>query len=128
MWGPDNRIYFTSDRDGRMNLFAIDLATKETKQLTTFKDFDIKFPSIGANLIVFEEAGYIWRYDLASGLAVPIAIEVQEDFASGRSAMVDSSKHIESVNLAPDLQRDITLARGDICSVPMREGSTLNLS
>src|SRR5437870_11214450 len=32
MWGPDNRIYFISDRDGRMNLFAIDLTTKETKQ------------------------------------------------------------------------------------------------
>ena len=45
MWGPDNRIYFLSDRDGRMNLFSIDLGTKETKQLTTFKDFDIKFPS-----------------------------------------------------------------------------------
>src|SRR5438876_25680 len=40
MWGPDNHIYFTSDRDGRMNLFSIDLTNKETKQLTTFKDFD----------------------------------------------------------------------------------------
>jgi len=31
MWGPDDRIYFTSDRDGRMNLFATDLTSKETK-------------------------------------------------------------------------------------------------
>jgi tricorn protease len=93
MWGPDNRIYFTSDRDGRMNLFATDLTSKETKQLTTFKDFDIKFPSIGKDSIVFEEAGYIWRYDLASGQAAPIPIEVKEDFASGRSAFADASKH-----------------------------------
>ena len=64
MWGPDNRIYFLSDRDGRMNLFSTDLTSKETKQLTTFKDFDIKFPSIGKDSIVFEQAGYIWRYDL----------------------------------------------------------------
>ncbi|MGZ4985282.1 MAG: protease, partial [Chthoniobacterales bacterium] len=34
MWGPDNHIYFISDRDGRMNLFSVDLANKETKQLT----------------------------------------------------------------------------------------------
>ena len=47
MWGPDNKIYFASDRDGRMNLYSTDLATKETKQLTGFKDFDIKFPSMG---------------------------------------------------------------------------------
>ncbi|HYY35669.1 MAG TPA: DPP IV N-terminal domain-containing protein, partial [Candidatus Binatia bacterium] len=36
MWGPDNKIYFISDRDNRMNLFVVDLATKETKQLTHF--------------------------------------------------------------------------------------------
>src|SRR5436305_7435582 len=128
MWGPDNRIYFTSDRDGRMNLFAIDLASKETKQLTTFKDFDIKFPSIGKDSIVFEEAGYIWRYDLASGQAAPIPIEVKEDFASGRPAFVDASKHIESVNLAPDGERAIVVARGDLFSVPMKEGTARNLS
>jgi len=128
MWGPDNRIYFTSDRDGRMNLFAIDLATKETKQLTTFKDFDIKFPSIGKDSIVFEEAGYIWRYDLAGGQAAPIPIEVKEDFASGRPAFVDASKHIESVNLAPDGERAIVVARGDLFSVPMKEGTARNLS
>ena len=128
MWGPDNRIYFTSDRDGRMNLFATDLTSKETKQLTTFKDFDIKFPSIGKDSIVFEEAGYIWRYDLASGQAAPIPIEVKEDFASGRPAFVDASKHIESVNLAPDGERAIVVARGDLFSVPMKEGTARNLS
>jgi len=128
MWGPDNRIYFTSDRDGRMNLFATDLTSKETKQLTTFKDFDIKFPSIGNDSIVFEEAGYIWRYDLASGQAAPIPINVKEDFASGRSALVDASKHTETVNLAPDGERAIVVARGDLFSVPMKEGTARNLS
>jgi tricorn protease len=128
MWGPDNRIYFISDRDGRMNLFATDLTTKETKQLTTFKDFDIKFPSFGKDSIVFEEAGYIWRYDLSSGQAVPIPIEVKEDFASGRSGLVDASKHTESVNLAPDAERAIVVGRGDLFSVPMKEGTARNLS
>src|SRR2546430_7223895 len=128
MWGPNNRSYFTSHRDGRMNLFATDLTSKETKQLTTFKDFDIKFPSIGKDSIVFEEAGYIWRYDLASGQAAPIPINVKEDFASGRSALVDASKHTETVNLAPDGERAIVVARGDLFSVPMKEGTARNLS
>lgn len=57
MWGPDNRIYFASDRDGRMNLFSIEPGAKEAKQLTTFKDYDIKFPTIGKDAIVFEQAG-----------------------------------------------------------------------
>jgi tricorn protease len=127
MWGPDNRIYFASDRDGRMNLFSIDLTSKELKQLTNFKDFDIKFPSIGKDAIVFEEAGYIWRYDLA-GKAVPVPIEIKEDFASGRQAFVDASKHIQSVNLAPDGERVIVVARGNLFSAPKKEGTTRNLS
>jgi tricorn protease len=128
MWGPDNKIYFISDRDGRMNLFVVDLASKETKQLTTFKDFDIKFPSIGKESIVFEQAGYIWRYDLKSGQATPRPIEIKEDFAIGRSALVDAAKHVESVNLAPDGERTIVVARGDLFSVPAKDGTPRNLT
>src|SRR6202140_1271625 len=116
MWGPDNHIYFISDRDGRMNLFSIDLASKQTKQLTTFKDFDIKFPSIGKDSIVFEEAGYIWRYDLATGKAAPLPIVIKEDFAIGRSALVDASKHTESISLAPDGERAIVGGGGGLFS------------
>jgi tricorn protease len=128
MWGPDNKIYFISDRDGRLNLFSTDSASKETKQLTKFKDFDIKFPSIGKQSIVFEQAGYIWRYDLANGQAAPVPIVIKEDFAMGRSALVDAAKHIESVNLAPDGERTIVVARGDLFSVPAKNGTPRNLT
>ena len=128
MWGADNRIYFISDRDGRMNLFSTDLTGKDTKQLTTFKDYDIKFPSIGKDAIVFEQAGYIWRYDLASGQSAVVPIAIKEDFFSGRSAMVDASKHVESATSAPDGQRAIVVARGDLYSVPAKDGAPRNLT
>lgn len=128
MWGPDNKVYFLSDRDGRMNLFSTDMTGKETKQLTTFKDFDIKFPSIGKESIVFEQAGYIWRYDIASGNATPVPIEIKEDFASGRSTFLKVTKNIQSVSTAPDAQRVIVVARGDLFSVPMKEGAPRNLT
>ena len=128
MWGPDNKIYFLSDRDGRMNLFSTDLGTKETRQLTTFKDFDIKFPSIAKQSIVFEQAGYIWRYDLKTGEARTVPIDIKEDLAVGRSALVDAAKHLESVNLSPDGERTIVVARGDLFSVPARHGTPRDLS
>jgi tricorn protease len=128
MWGADNRIYFISDRDGRMNLFSTDLSGKDTKQLTTFKDYDIKFPTIGKDAIVFEQAGYIWRYDMATGQAAVVPIDIKEDFASGRSAFVDASKHIESVSPGPDGQRVIAVARGDLFSVPGKDGTPRNLT
>src|SRR5437667_6114684 len=111
-----------------MNLFSIDLTSKETKQLTTFKDFDIKFPSLGQDSIVFEQAGDIWRYDLATGQAAPVPIEIKEDFDSGRGGLVDASKHLESVNLAPDGERTVVVARGDLFSVPAKNGTARNLS
>ena len=128
MWGADNKIYFISDRDSRMNLYVVDLATRETRQLTHFTDFDIKFPSIGKRSIVFEQAGYIWRYDIDTGRAAPVPIEIKEDFASGRGGLVDASKHLESVNLAPDGERTIVVARGELFSVPAKHGTPRNLS
>src|SRR5205807_5606043 len=84
--------------------------------------------SIGKESIVFEQAGYIWRYDLKSGQASIVPIDVKEDFAIGRSALVDASKHIESVNLAPDGERTIVVARGDLFSVPAKNGTPRNLT
>jgi tricorn protease len=128
MWGPDNKIYFASDRDNRLNLYSIDLTSKETKQLTSFKDYDIKFPSIGKGTIVFEQAGYIWRYDLAGGQAAAVPIQIKEDFASGRAGLVDASKNIQSISSAPDGQRIISVARGELFSVPAKDGTPRNLS
>jgi tricorn protease len=59
MWKGES-IYFLSDRDRRMNLFSYNINTKETKKLTDFKDYDIKFPSLGLNEIIFENGGYIY--------------------------------------------------------------------
>jgi Tol biopolymer transport system component len=46
MWHGD-RIFFLSDRDEnqRMNLFVYDTKSKETRKLTDFTEFDVKFPS-----------------------------------------------------------------------------------
>ena len=62
MWAPNGKVYFLSDRDGRLNLFSYDLTSKATVQYTHFTDFDIKFPSLGGNAIVFENAGVLWYF------------------------------------------------------------------
>lgn len=55
MW-HGNTIYFLSDRgtNERANIWAYDINTKQTRQITDFSDFDIHFPSIGPDDIVFE--------------------------------------------------------------------------
>jgi len=128
MWAPNNRIYFLSDRDRRLNLYSYDLASRQTAQHTRFTDFDIKFPSLGAGLIVFEEAGYIWSFDIAAGSARRVPISVRDDFAASRDALINVAKFVETAAPAPDGKRVVVTARGDTFTVPARDGATRNLS
>lgn len=128
MWAPSGRIYFASERTGRANLFVYDLSTKSTRQLTSFADFDVKFPSLGPDAIVFEQAGRIWRFDLKSEQAAPLVIYVQDDVASTRSTLVAADKYIQSLQPSPDGSRAVMVARGEVFTVPAKEGPTRALT
>jgi tricorn protease len=128
MWAPNNKIYFLSDRDVRMNLFSYDLGSKQTVQYTHFRDFDIKFPSLGKGAIVFEEAGSIWRFDLQSGTSNRVPIVVKEDLAIERGGITKVSKFVTEVRPSPDGKRAVVVARGDLFTVPAKYGPTRNLT
>ena len=117
MWYKD-KIFFISDRDWTMNLFVYDLKTGKTTKLTNFDKYDIKFPSIGQNRIVFENGGYLYYYDIPTGQLKQIHIYIKNDFASTRNHLVDASKYIESYDVSPHGKNLVFSARGDIFIVP----------
>jgi len=128
MWASNGRIFFVSERTPRANLFSYDLATKQTKQHTTFTDYDIKFPSLGGKTIVFEQAGQIWKFDLATEKSSVVPITVREDLASARPALTNVSRFVATASSAPDGQRVTVVARGDVFTVPAKDGPTRNLT
>ena len=121
MW-VGNKIYFVSDRDQRMNLFSYDLSTKQTKKVTDFKEFDVKFPSSNGNQIVFENGGYIYKLDASNDLAQKVSITLSEDFASGRNKYIAGKEFIENWDLGADGNRAVFVTRGDIFTVPAKNG------
>src|SRR5262249_46278302 len=129
MWSG-TKVYFLSDRDDskRMNLFVCDLGAKETRQLTHFRDFDIKFPSLGDKAIVFEYGGNIYRFDVATEKAVKVPVRILEDRVSGRGGIVNVRKNVTNFEIAPDGKRALFGARGEIFSVPAHDGPTRNLT
>ena len=132
MW-IGNNIYFISDRDGRdsvkrLNLYSYDLSSKETKQLTFFKDFDIKFPSADQKSIVFENGGFIYRFDIALEACTKVAISLAEDFVVGRGGVIDVSKNITDFEISPDGNRALFGAHGELFTVPVKNGNTRNLT
>ena len=128
MWAPNGKIYFLSDRDGHMNLFSYDLATKATRQHTFFKDYDIKFPSLGPGAIAFEQAGYVWLFDLKTEKARQVPIVIKEDFAGSRTELTKVAKFVTTVHPSPDGERAVVVARGDVFTVPAETGPTRNLT
>jgi Tol biopolymer transport system component len=67
MW-HGNTIYFTSDRgpEHRLNLYSYDQGSKQVEQLTKFDEFDVMWPSLGPDAIIFENGGYLYTFDLQS--------------------------------------------------------------
>ncbi len=127
MWYK-NKIFFASDRDRTMNLFVYDLATKQTKKITNFTNYDVKFPSIGTDKIVFENGGYLYYYDIPTGKLKQIHVYIDNDFASTRNKIVDASKYIESGDISPDGSKLVFSGRGDIFIVPVKDGVTKNIT
>ena len=127
MWYNDD-IYFISDRDRTMNLFVYNTKTKDTKKLTNFTKYDIKFPTIGKDKIVFEKGGYIFIFDIKTQETKKIVIEINNDFVSSRDKIVTANKHITSATLSPSGKRIALSGRGDIFSIPVKSGITRNLT
>jgi tricorn protease len=129
MW-HDHKIYYLSDRDERkrMNLYVTDSSDGSTKQLTAFKDFDCKFPSLGDKAIVFENGGYIYRFDFDGDKAVRVPVHIFEDRASARGGVVNVSKNVANYEISPDGKRALFGARGDVFTVPAKDGPTRNLT
>jgi len=123
-----NKIYYLSDRDFTMNLFSYDLTSKQTKKITNFDVFDVKFPSLGKNHIAFENGGYIYLLDLKTEQFKKISITINEDFPNMRPTLVKVGDKITGADIAPNGKRVIFSARGDIFNVPVERGNTENLT
>ena len=129
MW-YSQKIYFLSDRDEhkRMNLYVYDLNNQQTKKLTDFTEFDIKFPSAGKKAIVFENGGYIYRFDLSTEAVKKITIYINDDQIGGRSEIAEVGKKTTNYEISPDGKRALFGARGDVFTVPAKHGPTRNLT
>ena len=127
MWYGDE-IYFLSDRDRTMNLFAYNTVTGETRKVTDYTEYDIKFPSLGDKNIVYENGGFIYIFDLQTQQSRKLTVTIADDLNTGRDEMKDASKLIDTWAVAPDGKRLAFGARGDVYTVPAASGITRNLT
>ena len=130
MW-RGNTIYFLSDRgpNERNNIWADDVTARHAPAGDAFDDFDITFPSIGPDGIVFQAGGRLYFAGSCVG----------EDSAKSRCASSPTRRRcgrglrrrirsIESAAVSPTGKRAVFEARGDIFTVPAEIGAVVNVT
>ncbi len=128
MW-VGNAILFSSDRDGTLNLYRYDLASKAITALTQSKKGDVRWPSTDHGIrVVYELDGELHVLDLSTSKDTKIAIQVPNDGVAMRPARLAVDRWIEDFALAPQGERALFVARGDVFTAPIEHGATRNLT
>jgi tricorn protease len=132
VWIGDT-IYFTSDRPeggakeaGRLNLWSYDLKSKQTRKVTTHADYDVLWPSADRTQIVYENGGSLYRF--ADGKSSLIPIRVYSDLRNTLPYFRNVRDNVEGFRLSPSGARALFVARGDIFSVPAKDGEIRNFT
>ena len=121
-------IYFVSDRDGIANLYALGPDAEAPEQLTRFDDLDVLWPSAGADGIVFERDGWLWRFDPSNGRVTRLAIEVPDPFRRARASRKALAPYVDSFALDPKGEHIVFGARGKVMRMHAGSGTAVDLT
>jgi len=134
-------IYFLADHDAnrRKNIWAYDTGSGEFRQITHFTDYDIEYPSLGAGSeagIVFQQGGKLHVLDVPSEQLHDIDVSVADDGTRTGPRWVDAKDSIReqdtsqhtNFDIAPNGNRAVFSARGDIFTLPAEHGNTRDLT
>jgi tricorn protease len=123
-------VYFRSDRNGEFNLFAYHIQSKTVQQLTQFEDFPVISLNVGGGNLIFEQAGYLHRFDLNTGQSQRLKIGVAADLPETRARYAKGKgvKYVRGDHISPSGARVVFEFRGEIVTVPAEKGDPRNLT
>src|SRR5882724_615046 len=121
-------VYFLSDRNGAVTLFAYDTKTKAVKQVVENRGLDFKSLSAGPDALVYEQFGGIYLFDPASGKSRKVDIRIAGDLPATRTHYEKVGGKIQNAAISPAGARAVFEARGEILTVPGEKGDIRNLT
>lgn len=129
MWAGET-LYYLSDNgpEGRLNIWKYDTKSGKRQQVTKFADYDVKWPSIGPGAIIFQHGPNLRLLDLATGQTKTVEVRVPGDNLQVRPRTVNAAQLINSWDISPTAKRVTVSARGDIWTIPAKDGAPRNLT
>jgi tricorn protease len=125
-WG--SRIYFVSDRDLTLNIYAYDLTSDKIEQVTRHQGNDVLWPSGRNGQLAYESGGYLYKLDLATGKEQKLTVNLDFDNPNVLPRFRNVAEFVSSYDISPTGKRAVFDARGDLFTVPAKEGLTYNLT
>ncbi len=127
VWMGDT-IYFLSDRNGPVTLFAYDTKSKTVKQVLENNGFDLKSVNAGPDVLVYEQFGGIYLFDPRTSKSNHVNIQIAADLPATRAHWVKVGDKIQNAGISPTGARAVFEARGEILTVPGEKGDIRNLT
>ena len=124
-----NEVYFLSDRDWNMNVWAYDTRSKALRQVTQIEKTDVKYLNASPKgQLIIEQNGYLHLLDGPSGNTTQLAIEVVGDFPWAETKWESVTNRATAVSLSATGKRAIMEARGEVFTVPTEFGDPRNIT
>ncbi len=125
----NGRIYFLSDRDGVMNVYSMDAQGRDLKQESQQHGFDIAGASLSEGRVVYACGADLWSLDLKTGREEMIPISTLSDFEQLREHWVKTPlNYLTSVHTSPDGSRVVFTARGEVFTLPAKNGRIIKVA
>ena len=125
----DGDLYFLSDREDKIfKLYQWDAKKQKVVRMTDNKVWDIRAASGYDNTIVYEEGGRIYSLNLKKKKNSELTVSITPDLPQLRKTWKDASSILENIDLSKTGKRALLTARGEVFTVPVKDGSTRNLS
>lgn len=121
-------VYFLSDRDGPVSLYAYDTRSKAVRRLIDNRGLDLKSLSGGPDGLIYEQFGSIHIYSPADGTSRRVDILVDGDLPAAQPQTVDAAADIDSIAPSPNGEMVAIEARGEILAASAEKGGFRNLT
>lgn len=127
VWMGDT-VYFLSDRDGPVSLYAYDTVGKTVRRLIDNHGLDFKSLSAGPDALVYEQFGSVHVFTPGDGQSREVKIRIDKAPEATLPTLVDAGEDIAGMALSPAGDRVVVEARGDILTIPTAGGGFQRLT
>ncbi len=128
MWIGDDVVFISDRNDGAANLFIYESKTKAVRQLTRETVWDVHSAGAFGNTVVYEVGGKLKELDVATSRIRDLPVTIAAQAIQTRTQWKDASSNMTSARLSATGKRVVVSARGDVFTVPVKDGSVRNLT